>query len=485
MSIAAPPSEAKKKCSYEHQRWHCPFDAEDGHDLCIFHLPVEQKKPEDFWRHMSSYLRALYESAGNQETDRFLSEKRDELWFLRESDAHLTDGYKTPIAEAEPWRFTGFVFPAMDEDHRFRSFVFAATNFWSATFSGDADFGDATFGAKANFLLATFNAEVDFGGAKFTAEANFWNARFNALAYFRRAMFSAEANFGDTKFTAEAHFVDARFNALAYFGRATFSTEADFLGATFGALVHFGDTKFSGEGQFGNATFSAEADFGRAEFSAEANFGRAEFSGDADFSFVQFVQPPLFAEADFKSRVDFYEARLPGLSELDGERTARGIRLLAERYGSYADAGDFYMIEMDCRRERFRRTPGRWFQYVLMELYRFSSRYGESPGRAVVSFLAVLAGFGVLYSLAGFSIGSINVSRDLSIDLRQSLGTLLDFLRGMWLSLINLLPGNLRGETLGVKLPTTLGKLAAVFQVVLSYVTLTLFLLAIRRRFRR
>jgi hypothetical protein len=120
-----------------------------------------------------------------------------------------------------------------------------------------------------------------------------------------------------------------------------------------------------------------------------------------------------------------------------------------------------------------------------MELYRFSSRYGESPGRALVSFLAVLAGFGVLYSLAGFSIGNINVSRDLSFDLRQFFGTLLDFVRGMWLSLINLLPGNLRGETLGVKLPTTLGKLAAVFQVVFSYAMLTLFLLAIRRRFRR
>jgi hypothetical protein len=200
---------------------------------------------------------------------------------------------------------------------------------------------------------------------------------------------------------------------------------------------------------------------------------------------VRFVQPPSFAKAEFESRVDFYEAKLPGLSVEDGERTARNIRLQAERHGSYADAGDFYMIEMDRRRKRFRRTPGRWFQYVLMELYRFSSRYGESPGRAVVSFLAVLAGFGVLYSLAGFSIGSIDVSRGLSFDLRQFSGTLLDFARGMWLSLINLLPGNLRGETLGVKLPTTLGKLAAVFQVVFSYATLTLFLLAIRRRFRR
>lgn len=461
------------RCKYEFGTWHCPHDAVEGKELCIFHLPVKEKDPTEFWKHLASYLNVLYNRAGNEATTQFIRDGR--RWFQVERSTELVALYRNQVPlGGGTWRFTGFVFPAMDETHNFRHFVFAA-----------ADFSYATFNAKADFRGATFSAEAYFSDAKFSAGAYFLSATFSAGANFFRATFSAKADFWDARFSAEADFWDAKFSAEAYFSGATFSAKAYFGGAAFSAKADFSHATFNVEADFWAATFGAKADFSEATFSDEADFTNGEFKGDANFSFVRFLKPPSFSGAEFKARVDFYEAKLPGLSEADDERTARNIRLLAERYGSYADAGDFYIIEMDYRRKRFRKTPGRWLQYVMMELYRLTSRYGESPGRAVVSLLTGLLGFSFAYVLAGFKFMGRHVDRDLRPVLTQLGPTLSDLLLALRLALANLMPGNLRGDVLGLKLTSTATKTWAVFQVITTYVLLTLLILAIRRRFRR
>jgi len=490
MSTAVSPAEVKP-CSYKHGSWNCPFDAQGDHDRCIFHLSVDQKAPEEFWRHLASYLRALLCAEG------------DLLWVGEEVDDTLVNSYSSSIKPGDAWHFHGFVFPAMDEEHNFRGFVFAATDFMDARFSGEAHFADATFGAWAVFAFVKFDAGACFGGAKFAEGASFFQTEYAGAANFEGATFGAEANFNGTTFSGEADFVDATFNNragffaakftdMAVFSRATFNGRADFRiaklsdkanfhAAKFASMANFAGATFEGEANFSLATFSTGARFWDAKFAGMANFDVATFNGEADFSFAHFLSVLFFREADFKARVDFYEARLPGSSWMLGmdERTARSIRLLAEKHGWSADAGVFYAIEMDYRRRRFRKTPRCWLQYLLMELYRLTSHYGESPGRALASLAVALLLFSYSFVISGFWFMGRRVDRDLW-------ATPSDLWLAFRLALVNLLPGNLPSYIPGAPvLSSPATRTWAVAQVIVTYVLLTMFLLAIRRRFRR
>lgn len=170
------PAPAKRQCNYQSPfGWHCPFDAEHGSDLCIFHQPVEQKDPANFWQHLASYLVALLDKAGDDKTKSWQNQNPGH-WVFREAKATLTSAYAARIKPEQPWRFTGFILPEMDDDHYFASFLFPACDFIGAQFS-----------AKADFSGARFDAEADFGFARFIGPADLTQAKINGLVDFTRA----------------------------------------------------------------------------------------------------------------------------------------------------------------------------------------------------------------------------------------------------------------------------------------------------------
>ncbi len=239
----------RQKCNYKLYQWSCPLDAEDGHDLCIFHLPTDKKKPDDFWRHMASYLMALLDKAGDKSTKAW-REQNPNHWVRHEADGALYTTYLSMVSPRGPWCFTGFVFPRMDEKHNFQSFVFASVvfssaefcdeaNFSLATFSGRAGFYHVMFSSKADFASATFNGEARFQSATFSGEANFFDATFNDRAVFIDATFSGETLYFEATFNVEASFHSARFNGKAYFSYATFNGPVYLSEAAVNALLDF------------------------------------------------------------------------------------------------------------------------------------------------------------------------------------------------------------------------------------------------------
>jgi hypothetical protein len=81
------------------------------------------------------------------------------------------------------------------------------------------------------------------------------------------------------------------------------------------------------------------------------------------------------------------------------QKAADVYRCLKESYkiqGQPATAGWFYELEMDARRHMAKR----WTDRVWLTLLWLLTGYGERPLRTAVSFLCVIVGFAVIYSLA-------------------------------------------------------------------------------------
>jgi len=590
---------------YRRPNWFCQFDAEQGHDLCIFHLPVDQKKPEEFWRHLASYIKALFDNAGNKETAEWAKANPDH-WVFGEADEELVQKYAALVRPDQPWDFAGFVFPAMDRKHNFDFVVFPAANFGAVQFSGAADFTSARFSGAADFRWARFSGAADFR----------W-ARFSGAAYFTWARFSGDADFSWARFSGAADFSLAQFSGAADFRGAEFSDAAYFLGAQFSGAAGFSWARFSGEVGFSWAQFSDEADFQFARFSGAAYFRYTRFNGAAyitrarverlmDFYYASLRNRLLFEGTEFAqearvllwsidfvhgtsdvtleeghrkgqviepagqvvfrdisagmNRVSFLHtdiltdrllvrfsnvkwetnprefifdakfafARHPEWNEetladmtglppevikklpelffadkpepdketpeqraqreaqemadcellvkQDVERIAREIRLATEKYGSYSDAGDYHVAEME-----YRRVQARGFFRFALWLYKVISNYGESPSLALRRLGELWLASANLYFWFGHDHCSPVLWRFWA---DAGWGKVLE--RAGWAllaSIVNMVPGYFRfqRETMTCWHVVLLMAIQALFGVGI----LALFLLAIRRRFRR
>ena len=111
------------------------------------------------------------------------------------------------------------------------------------------------FSEGASFWSAIFSGRADFSSATFSEGAFFWSAKFSDITDFDEARFSEVADFSYVIFSGEVSFETAIFSKMADFGSVTFSGKADFRSVT-----------FSGKADFGSVTFSAEADFSEASF---------------------------------------------------------------------------------------------------------------------------------------------------------------------------------------------------------------------------
>jgi uncharacterized protein YjbI with pentapeptide repeats len=125
--------------------------------------------------------------------------------------------------------------------------------FCGANFRGGADFFGATFLQDVTFEGATFVGYTDFGYATFTQRANFSIAKFTEDACFGSATFTRNVDFEGTIFAQEARFFEADFFEAVKFRETRFLQKAEripgpiFVGAAFfkPELVVFSKTNLS------------------------------------------------------------------------------------------------------------------------------------------------------------------------------------------------------------------------------------------------
>ena len=306
----------------------------------------------------------------------------------------------------------------------FTGATFIQAAHFGANFAQGANFNRATFTQGANFDEATFTQGADFYLTTFAQDAGFSHANFTLGANFSGATFTQDADFSEATFTHKADFGWVTFTRAPNFSKATFTQAADFSEAVFQAGVRFSETKFRNDNTLEPGPIFPNAAFKKPEavIFYKTYLGQALFH-NCDVSKFVFRDVRWRKRSNSKSMVFEEEVKLGGeddwfteaLRPDKGDPDERNYTLIAELYQQlkknyddrrdYWTAGDFHYGEMEMKRlHSTRRDPRvRWLHRCagLAAWYKYASGYGESYVRPFVMLCALILLFALLYPLAG------------------------------------------------------------------------------------
>lgn len=444
----------------------CQFPGEteffvcDGRQWCRFHLPLQ-----DAGGNLSDKGRGKdgWEPKGGRRKI-----------FTEEVHARLkgktaVDGFIVDPAVGAGTDLRGVAFPAL--------FSFTGitdtlhVNFEGATFGDRAYFRGATFGIMANFTGTTFGIMADFTGATFGDWTNFTGATFGAWAYFT-----------DATFSGRAYFRDAIFGHSAVFTGATFRIIADFTDATFGGGAVFNSVNFQDSADFSVANSTdakaklQQVDFSNGIFTGSCKFDNRIFGTDVNFNGAVFHDLAAFHGCEFHPGMSFHQTKFLKTKGKDDdaterlERSYRTLKLEMEKLRARNEEADFFALEMECRRQRGS-VPR--FERFAATLYKHLSDYGRSVDLPLI-WLLVLA-YAAHYLYLGVAMIGCNPGPGarLALTLEQMFRPFFVWAKSA--------PGT--GNCLVENSPLLIPFLASL-QSLGTIGLLTLFLLALRRRFK-
>lgn len=417
---------------------------------------------------------------------------KDNTAFQKEFERTLDGAAGTRGAD-----FTRFVFPSANyEGREFK----VNCGFFHAVFKQNAQFGNVVFEQGVDFIEATFEQDADFRVALFKGDANFTDATFAQDADFHMTTFEQDANFRSATFTRAASFEAAKF-----------------LGA-----AAFRETKFREDGGLFSGPVFSSAEFSRpaSVIFYKTHMGQALFHNcdvsKITFSAVEWRKRKNGDKRNGKRMVFEEEVALD-------DRAARALRLekggpgdrdyglIAELYHQlkknydeckdYWTAGDFHHGEMEMQRLRCRARNLR-----LMAWYKYASQYGESYMRPALALLFALIIFTLLFPLAGLDRND-NPSHSVTGLLMQQTSpiTTSELSYRRFSDFVAAYPGRKwfgYGAFFGNSLMTAMsvasfqkefkyeprypwGRALALLEVSVTSTLIALFLLAVRRQFRR
>lgn len=155
---------------------------------------------------------------------------------------------------------------------RFDSSRFLGPTRLQAVFNGDCSFNNTEF------------VEVEFSHSQFRGAVTFTMARFHDTARFRGATFAQPTSLHNSKFDDTADFTDAKFESETSFEGAQFSGEALFTGkAEFSSSVSFNESRFCDIADFSNCNFHDSTEFTAAWFQGIPKFDGTVLHVDTNF----------------------------------------------------------------------------------------------------------------------------------------------------------------------------------------------------------
>jgi len=422
----------------------------------------------------------------------------------------------------------------------FTRFVFPSANYTGRIFAARCVFLRATFTQAAWFAGATFTQAADFYGATFTRAADFREATFTQAAFFPRATFTQAADFLFTRFTQAAFFYEATFTQDAVFRYATFAQAAIFNEAKFMQVADFIGTRFLGPAEFRKTTFREDSGRDPGPIFTRAHFEKPEavefanvYLGQALF-YRRDVSKVAFSNVGWRRRENGKWMLFEEVVSLDHWSAEFGLRpekdmpddrnyvVIAELYEQlkknyddrrdYWTAGDFHYGEMEMKRlhSPSRNRLVRWSHQNLglVAWYRYASDYGENYVKPFLRLLLVLALFTLIYPACGLHrVSSEEASPSAPVGQTTSLAasteeisyaSFLRFLRTypdrrlrsatafFGQSLMSTMSvASLRRDFADYEPQSVSGRFAALIELLVTSTLVALFLLAVRRQFRR
>lgn len=419
-------------------------------------------------------------------------------------------------------------------------------NFNIVNFKQDAGFIRATFMQDAHYSSAIFTQDADFNDAIFTQGADFSGTTFTHSAHFNNATFTQDTNFSRASFTQNTHFNHATFSQNVNFWGVTFKQNATFYKVIFTLKADFHYTTFTQAARFAHAEFQGTVDCRWCQFLDSAEFRSTKFEPQvkgepsALFALAKFSKPgevvfddvdlsrALFHNCDvsqvwftssvrwgtrknnrglavFEETISLDREDAKGLQRVgrrDYPAVAQIYQQLKKNYDSRLDywtANEFHFGEMEMKRLAGP-TDGRllwlrqWWHRNLsfVAWYKYASDYGNSYGKPLLWLLGILLMAALLFPIAGLelkqaiSASSARVTYSSVWD-RQNIWT-----NNLWTE------AKLIGKSGITAIDTATfqrtpeytpvyprGRVVAIVETLLTSSLFALFLLAIRRQFRR
>ncbi|MBM3943348.1 MAG: pentapeptide repeat-containing protein [SAR202 cluster bacterium] len=353
----------------------CTLPLSSGHpSLCILHNPDEDKDVADFDRAIQAKIDADEAAAQTPQID-----------------------------------LCGVIFPPGCQP--LRRIFNKAVNFAGARFLAEADFRYARFGADVDFRNVRFGGHTDFAYARFGGQALFWGVEFAEDSAFGGAGFHQDANFASAQFSGNADFQGARFEQDVDFSRVRVEKALDFRHIAFAphnddAAMLFQDMVL----EDAQAVRFEDVDLSRVSF-LRTDVSEVRFVGCTWGHRPESLLWPLpFRRLKHLSqlRVVLYdEMELETSQQMD--QAVRERRLVADLYRQFrlnlenhrqeAEAGHFYVGQMEMRR----RDPSySWLYRGMLSVYRVLAMYGESYLRPPLFYMFFGLITSVLYVQGGF-----------------------------------------------------------------------------------
>lgn len=368
--------------------WTCPHDAEEGEDLCLFHLPVERKEDH-------RVTSALLDTLNSLDDDVAESSSRTQFVGSRFGKLEI-EGESLELHSDRPLDLTHCQF--RNRVSLIDSQFDAEIDFTGATFEGGLAVADTTFGESVNFNRTSFEEKLRFDSARFddrvyfksptiSAPMEITSTTLNGWFSFRDAVFEGDVEIKDSSFDAlgiSGTFQDAKFEGEATFARTSIAGDFGFTTATFRSGLKFvemtadsdvdfcgtviaGDlicdrtefegpldltspshdpkTRVEGKGSFDETSFGArpkfsgsvfgEASFDDASFATGATFDEAQFHGKASFSDIESKPSGTFEFTNVTADgpVLFDDASFSKSVDLSGSRFSADVTFRGARFG--------------------------------------------------------------------------------------------------------------------------------------------------------
>jgi uncharacterized protein YjbI with pentapeptide repeats len=376
----------------------------------------------------------------------------------------------------------------------FRGVVFSRfVSFDETKFTKPAIFSECNFQTRVSFANCTFEKDARFNLAHFESNAGFWSAQFNGEADFAATTFKSHALFTSAKFDGKANFEGTQFDWVD-FRQAEFKGHARFYDTTFEALADFSSAKFKGPIAIADFTFSKfktpeDVLFHRVNKDVDNGLRLRSLNCDIEeVSFRDVRWNKSNGRLVLEDELDVLNA--PKDEQRDNSRhelVAVIYRQLVknfEKTRSYDLAEDCFRGEMRMKQKHPDQPK---FSRFMVWMYGLMSQYGSSYTRALTWLVAFIVLFGLLLPFAGVRLNAATSANPPAADVfrwprpTKKTDLLKTAVAGFWASLavatFQKSPAYEPGTPIAKHLATT--------EVVLVSSQFALFLLALRRRFKR
>lgn len=281
--------------------------------------------------------------------------------------------------------------------------------FKGVTIKGSTNFSNIEVGGYFSLEYAEIGGNIDFQQALFGTSNSTPDGN---NSFFTAVNINGEADFMDAEFFGGVEFSKSYFRENTYFLGTIFNEIADFENSRFYENVDFSETKFKKGSNFNNASFLSTGLFKGLNYIISFENARLKNMAfkncdltNARFKHVIFENCELSA-SQWKNEIPEYNDYKKGeLDALVVADTYRRIRQCLQKEGVFNEAGEFYIKEMNMKRESFKNNNRGMF--ALYSLLLITSNYGESLKRIIVCFIALILTFtGIYYAMFNFELSS-------------------------------------------------------------------------------